>query len=360
MSPAQRRRVLVVEDSLTVRKRIVEVLSTRFDVVGEAADGRAAIDLCERLRPDAMTMDIMMPTVSGLAATEHIMAYCPTPILIVSASTNRGEIFKTYDALAAGAVDVLEKPLGDEPDGDWERRLVAALETVARIPVITHPRVRLRASRVAVPAAPSTTRPIDAAYDRVIAIGASTGGPRAVLTVLRELPADFPLPILLVIHIAEPFGTALAEWLDSQVAPSVRYARDGELLAALPRGSVLMATPGRHLQIRRRRVQLTTEAERHSCRPSVDVLFESLASEYRNNALGCLLTGMGKDGATGLAAIRAAGGTTLAQDAATSVVFGMPGEAVRIGAAGAVVPLDEIAAALLRWTHSDAQRERAS
>jgi len=138
-------RVLVVEDSVTMRKRLVEILAEApgLEVVGEAVDGREAIDLCERLRPDVMTLDMQLPDVTGLDATEHIMAFCPTPILIVSSSVNRGEVFKTYDALAAGAVDVLEKPRGDELDGVWEQRLVSAVRLVARIRVITHPRARL-------------------------------------------------------------------------------------------------------------------------------------------------------------------------------------------------------------------------
>lgn len=355
MTPVPKRRVLVIEDSLTVRKRLVEVLAGAFDVVGEAADGQAGIELCARLRPDVVTMDMMMPLKNGLEATEHIMAYCPTPILIVSASTNRGELFKTYDALAAGAVDVLEKPRGDEPDGEWERRLVAAVATVARIAVITHPRLRFRngSARVVPQQRAAATE------GRVIAIGASTGGPRAVLAILQELPANFPLPILLVIHIAEPFGTAFADWLDGEVALRVRYPRDGELLAAVGGGTVLMAQPGLHMEVRRQRIALTSEPERHSCRPSVDVLFESVAHEYGAHGIGCLLTGMGKDGAVGLAAIRTAGGMTIAQDAATSVVFGMPGEAVRIGAAVSVLPLREIAAALLKLSEQKSELRRA-
>ena len=138
-------RVLVAEDSLTVRKRLVEVLGEDPDleVVGEAADGKQAIELCERLRPDVVTLDMMMPVMTGVAAAEWIMAYCPTPILVVSASTNRGELFRTYDALAAGAIDVLDKPLGNEPDGAWEARLRATVKLVSHIKVITHPRAKL-------------------------------------------------------------------------------------------------------------------------------------------------------------------------------------------------------------------------
>src|SRR5215472_11143074 len=138
-------RVLVVDDSLTARKRLIEVLNAdpEFEVAGEAEDGKQAIELCRSLRPDVITLDMMLPVMSGVAVTEYVMAYCPTPILVVSASTNRGELYKTYDALAAGAVDVFEKPSGTNPDGVWERGLVSSVKIVARIRVITHVRGRL-------------------------------------------------------------------------------------------------------------------------------------------------------------------------------------------------------------------------
>src|SRR5262245_61842966 len=201
-------RVVVAEDSLTVRKRLVDVLSEDpgLEVVGEAADGKRAIELCTSLRPDVMTCDMMMPGLSGLAVTEYVMAYCPTPILIVSASMNRGEVFRTYDALAAGAVDVLDKPAGDEQADEWERRFVATVKLVARIRVITHPKGRL--SPWAAAAAEPTPGPFSALRTRqsLVAIGASTGGPSALVDILRGLPRDYPLPILLVLHIGAPFG----------------------------------------------------------------------------------------------------------------------------------------------------------
>jgi two-component system chemotaxis response regulator CheB len=358
-------RVLVVEDSLTVRRRLVDVLGADpgMEVVGEAGDGALAIELCERLRPDVATFDMMLPGTNGLTAIEHIMAYCPTPIVIVSGSTNRGELFKTYDALAAGAVDVLEKPRGDEPEGVWERKLVATVRLVSRIKVITHPRARLRgaatsqsaldAKRGAAAEVRGTRLGLDPgsepprASPRIIAMGASTGGPGAVLQILRGLPGDFPLPITLVIHVGEPFGAALAEWLDEQSPLRVTQARHGEPLPGVGDGRIIMAPPDRHLVVRQGRLLLTTDPARHSCRPSVDVLFESIALELGAGAAACLLTGMGKDGAEGLLAVRRAGGMTLAQDEATSVVFGMPREAILRGAARRVLPIDRMADALV-------------
>lgn len=343
-------RVLVVEDSLTVRKHLTEVLSAdpEIEVVGEAEDGKAAIELCQSLRPDVITMDMMLPVMSGLAATEYIMAHCPTPILVVSSSVNRGELFKTYDALAAGAVDVFEKMSGAEPPGRWERDFVSTTKLVARIRVITHPRGRLKHLRS--PASPaSALAPI--ACDRsgrrleIAVIGASTGGPAAIVEVLRGLPPTFQLPVLFVMHISEPFGAAFADWLDAQTPRRVVHAKDGDPVSSAI-GRVVMAPGGRHLVVQDRRLRLTSDPERHSCRPSIDVLFESVAREYGASAAACLLTGMGRDGAAGLLAIRNVGGFTIAQDEATSIIYGMPREAVMLGAADRVLPLGEIGSAL--------------
>ncbi|HET7185001.1 MAG TPA: chemotaxis-specific protein-glutamate methyltransferase CheB [Terriglobales bacterium] len=338
-------RVLVVEDSLTVRKRLVEILNDdpELEVVGEAADGKTCIEMCRRLRPDVLTLDMVLPVLSGLAATEYIMAYFPTPILIVSASANRGEVFKTYDALAAGALDVLEKPKADSTDVDWENRLVFKVKLISRIKPITHLKGRRRDGR-ARPAPPAPPRR-SPGY-RLVAIGTSTGGPAAVVEILKNLPGDFPLPVLLVIHIDEMFARHLAEWIESQSVLPVRYAMDREALPGVGHGLVLMAPPNRHLVVAGGRLSLNGTAERHSCRPSIDTLFESLAVEFGKQSIACLLTGMGKDGAAGLLAIRNAGGLTLAQDEATSVVFGMPAEAVKLNAAERVLGVHEFAPAL--------------
>jgi two-component system chemotaxis response regulator CheB len=342
-------RVLVVEDSLTIRRMICELLSAHadFEVVGEAADGQRAIELCGALRPDVVSLDMMLAGLSGLAATEHIMAHFPTPILIVSASTNRSELFHTYQALAAGAVDVLEKPRGDEFDGAWESRFVAALKLVAKIKVITHPRARLGLlGRSAVPAPAVKSGPASRAGN-VIAIGASTGGPSAIVEVLQGLPTGLGVPILIVMHIDEPFSSSFAEWLDAQTPHRVGQARDGDQLSSW-HGRVAMAPAGRHLSVRGGHLHLGSEPPRHSCRPSVDVLFESLASELGASVSACLLTGMGRDGASGLLAIRRAGGFTIAQDEASCVVYGMPREAALLKAAERILPLNQIGATLGR------------
>jgi two-component system chemotaxis response regulator CheB len=345
-------RVLLVEDSITARKRLGEVLGgdPELVVVAEAEDGKRAIELCRELRPDVITMDMMLPVMSGLAATEYIMAHCPTPILIVSSSTNRGELFKTYEALAAGAVDVLEKPNGHESNGSWERKYVSTLKLVSRIRVITHPRGRLgilgqpQGQRQLAPFPPVSRGQI-----KLIAMGASTGGPSAIVEVLRGMPATLPVPMLLVLHINEPFGTAFADWLDGQTEWRVKYAQDGEPIGSTG-GRVLMAPPGSHLVMRDGRLHLTLDPELHSCRPSVDVLFQSVARECGSEAAACLLTGMGRDGASGLLDVRRAGGFTIAQDEATSVVYGMPREAALLGAAERVLPLGEIGPALAALT----------
>lgn len=357
-------RVLVVDDSLTVRRHLCDILAAdpEIEVVAEAQDGREAIERCRELRPDVVTLDMWLPVMSGLTATEYIMAHFPTPVLIVSAATNRGELFQTYDALAAGAVEVLEKPTGDEDEGVWEEKLVSTVKLVSRIKVITHPRARLGSLgrtpsaaplnppvRSQVPPAPAA--PLSGASDRraisAIALGASTGGPSALANVLRAIPAGLPLPILVVLHIDDPFGVAFVEWLDDQTPHNVVTATDGEPISLAHR-RVTVAPPNRHMVVSNGRIQLTSTPERHSCRPSVDELFESLARECGASTIAALLTGMGQDGAAGLLAIRQSGGSTFAQDEATSVVYGMPREAALLGAAERVLPLDEIGPSIAR------------
>lgn len=341
-------RVLVVEDSLTVRKYLMDVLDSDpgFEVVGEAEDGKTATELCQVLRPDVISMDMMLPVMTGLAATEHIMSYSPTPILVVSASINRGELFKTYDALRAGAVDVLEKPAATASNQAWEQKYRQSIKMVSRIKVITHPRARMADRELLRRAGAIESRTPAGSRFRCVAIGASTGGPGAVVQLLKGLPSDFPLPILLVIHIGGPFGLALSDWLDTISPIRVRSATDGEPMPAVGQSGVIMAPPDRHLVVRGGRLWTTADSERHYCRPSVDVLLESLALEMGDSTIACLLTGMGRDGASGLLAIRQAGGATIAQDEDSCVVFGMPREAIQLNAAQQILALHDIAPAL--------------
>ena len=342
-------RVLLVEDSATMRYHLRESLAEdpELQIVGEATDGAQAVELVGRLRPDVVTMDMMLPTMTGLVATEHIMAEHPTPILVVS-SADRQELFSTYNALAAGAVDVLEKPRGDDTDVDWGRRLRSAVRLVSRIRVITHPRARLDGRRAAPEIPPAGTIGRSGGETlRLVAVGASTGGPRALTDLLRSLPYGFRPPVLCVQHIAasEPFAVAFSDWLAGQTGRDVSYARDWTPVESLA-GRVVLAPPDRHLQIRDGVLRLRDTPPRHSCRPSVDALFESVAAEYGPASAGCLLTGMGRDGAEGLLRMRASGAVTFAQDEASCVVYGMPREAALLGAAVYVLPPAQIAARL--------------
>lgn len=349
-------RVLVVDDSLTVRKRIVEALADDpgIEVVGEAADGRAGIELTQKLRPDVVTLDMVMPVMSGVAATEYIMAYCPTPILVVSASGNRGEAWKTLDALAAGAVDVLDKPQVTDDDTIWERKLRQAVRVVSKIKVITHLRGRLADAKPAVAPAVAPAITPRASGHRLVVIGASTGGPGALSNILSKLPPKFPLPLLVVVHIDRPFDASFASWLDGVSNLRVRQATDGMPLPRPGQPGVILAPAGQHLVVDHGRLRLTDDPERHSCKPSIDNLFESVARELGDQAIGCLLTGMGVDGAAGLLSMRCAGAYTIAQDEATSVVFGMPRQAIERGAATRVAGIDAIGPALMTLAQSRA------
>jgi two-component system chemotaxis response regulator CheB len=345
-------RVLIVEDSSTVRGRLRDVLAAEFDIVGEAADGAQAIEMCRRTRPDVITMDMMLPTMTGLAATEHIMAHSPTPILVVSSSANRGEVLDSYDAIAAGAVDVLEKPTGLDAAGAWEERLVATVRLVSRIRVIVHPRAALNeiGERPAGDgdgdddAAGSAAGPRESA---VIGIGASTGGPAAIVELLAELPAVLTVPVLLVQHIDATFAAAFADWLGQRTGRDVADALEWEPVAATV-GRIVVAPADQHLLVRHGLLRLSGEPRRHSCRPSVDVLFESMAREYGPAAAGCLLSGIGRDGAAGLLKLREAGALTMAQDEASSTVYGMPREAALLRAASKILPPDQLGRQLAR------------
>jgi two-component system, chemotaxis family, protein-glutamate methylesterase/glutaminase len=278
------------------------------------------------------------------------MAHCPTPIRMVSASSNRGQVLQTFDALAAGAVDVLDKPAAGTPEGVWERELVGAVKMVSRIKAIQRSSVnrRSRAVSAGVRVLETIALPLLESDEAVIvAIGASIGGPSAIAKILSEIPPDFPLSILLVIHSAPEFAQRLVQWVAtrSKTLP-VRVAVDGEPLTRPGHGEILMAPPDRHLVVGKGRLWVTNSPQRHLCRPSIDELFESVARECGSQAIACLLTGMGKDGAAGLLAVRQNGGHTIAPDEASSTVFEMPREAIALDAAQVAVPLADVAGTL--------------
>lgn len=354
MNQNKKIRVLVVDDSITIQNYLIATIHSdlRFEVVGKAENGQRAIELCQKLRPDVITLDMVMPMMSGLAVTEFIMAFCPTPILIVSSSINRGNLYKTYEALAAGAVDVISKLSENESDEAWENFFRATLHVVSRIKVITHPNGRMKKKEKEKDNRKDliSINPKEKKQISFIAIGASTGGPAAVLHILNSLPSHFPIPILLIIHIGEQFETSLTDWLDSESPFPVRCIKDGEMLPTVGIPQVIMAPPKHHMIIKNNKLVLTSDPERNFCRPSIDVLFESVANELGEKAIGCLLTGMGRDGAQGLLAMRKAGALTIAQDEATSVVYGMPREAAELDAAQFILALNEIASTLLCLT----------
>jgi two-component system chemotaxis response regulator CheB len=323
-------RVLVADDSEIFREVLSRVVAEDpgFEVVGVAANGFSAAALTRELRPDVITMDLNMPDADGFSGIARIMAETPTPILVLTANRVEAVGFK---ALSLGALDILEKPAADAELDAYGGVLRSRLRLLAGVKVIRH----LRGLRDRRPAAPSTAARVD-----LVVIGASLGGPRALATLLRGLPAAFPAALAVVQHIADGFTEGLASWLAQESRLEVREARDGDMLRP---GRVLIAPTGRHLVVGGEGVaRLSDEPPVDTFKPSVTPLFASAARHYGARACGVLLTGMGRDGADGMRRLREAGATTLAQDEATSAVFGMPRAAIELGAVARILPLDEI------------------
>jgi len=336
--PGDEVRVLVVDDSAVVREVLKRMLESdpAVHVVGMAADGAEAIELTAQLRPDLVTMDLMMPGMDGMEATERIMAYVPTPVLFFSSFFDREGPYSRPDALAAGALDVVEKP-SLLPDGGWDvvaGALVDKVKALARVPVITHVRganvlARQRAQE------PRLTPGLPPVID-VVGVGVSSGGPRVLDELLSALPANFSLAVLVVQHMAEGFISGLVSWVQQRCQLPVKVAEEGD--AVLPH-RVLFAPEWAHMVVLPTGHVHLSEADPVSGhRPSVDVTLLSLAKVYGSRAAGVLLTGMGHDGAAGLLAIRHAGGVTMVQDEASCVVFGMPRAAIELGAVQHVLP----------------------
>ena len=336
-------RVLVVDDSPTVRELLTQILQSDpgLRVIGTARDGEEAVRLAGQLRPDVITMDIRMPRLDGFQATKRIMQSVPTPIVVVSASVESEELKITFNAIRAGALTVVEKPAG--PAGPAFETIRAQLLTTVKLMAGVKV-VRRWATGMLRPAATVPPRAPAEVHTAVVAIAASTGGPGALYQVLRDLPADFPVPILIVQHIARGFGAGMVDWLRGTTRLAVATAQAGDTLQA---GRVLVAPDDRHLDLGRdgRVVLRPRSSDRELC-PSADVLFAAVARVLGQKALGVIMTGMGRDGVAGLKDLKAAGGRVLAQDEKSCIVFGMPKEAIAAGVTDQVVPLEQMARAI--------------
>lgn len=346
-------RVLIIEDSAVVRSLLEHTIKRdpRLEVAASVASAEEGIRLLPTLRPDIISMDIHLPGMDGLAATQRIMVEQPTPIVIVSSAVS-SEAATSLDALRAGALAVEEKPVGPaHPDFEpWARRLTNKLAIMSEVKVVRQRADRAwrplaGASAAAAPAdgvapPPADPAPAPAGPFRYLAVVASTGGPQALARLLGDLGPRFPLPVLLVQHITAAFTDSFVAWLDGVTPLSVTTARDGE--APRP-GRVYVAPAGRHLRLTGAGTLRTDDGPPvDGQRPSGTVLFESLARARGAATIGVLLTGMGDDGADGLLALRSRGGHTVAEDASTAVVYGMPGAAVARGAARESLPLQSI------------------
>jgi two-component system chemotaxis response regulator CheB len=336
-------RVLIAEDSVTVRELLAAILCADPDIeiAGTAKNGLEAIEMTKRLRPDVITMDVNMPELDGFEATKQIMIETPTPIVIISASVEVHDVAVSMNALRLGALALLKKPPGtDSPDfATAVAHLISTVKAMAGVKVVRH----WAKSEVST-ARPRVTNTRPSAPVRVIAMAASTGGPAALARVLTDLPAYFPIPILIVQHITEGFIGGLASWLNAVCSLKVSVAKDGDSLVP---STIYLADDGAHMGISSDfRIKLDHAGPIGGFRPSATYLFESVGKVFGPAALGVILTGMGQDGVEGLRVIKQAGGHVLAQDEPSSVVFGMPGEAIAQGLVDAVLPLQSIGSRL--------------
>lgn len=336
-------KVLIVDDSAVVRHILSDALSSEPDleVVGTAEDPYAARDLILELQPDVLTLDIEMPRMDGLTFLRKLMRYRPMPVLVIS-SLAQASCTAAVQALEEGAVEALGKPNGPYSVGELRKTLADKIRAAAAS------RVSMHAADPERQAAQKTPEEVAFRDSAVVAIGASTGGTEAIRQILEQLPGNFPGTVITQ-HIPAGFSKAFSERLNQSCSMEVKEAEDGDELRS---GRALVAPGGRHLLLRRSasgyRVALKDGPRVCYQRPSVDVLFASVAENARENAIGVILTGMGNDGANGLLQMRQAGSPTIAQDEQSCVVFGMPREAIQVGAAGQVLPLNRIAPAILR------------
>jgi two-component system, chemotaxis family, protein-glutamate methylesterase/glutaminase len=333
-------RVLIADDSATFRQLLATILAEDADLelVGEARNGEEAIALVDRLRPDIVIMDIHMPLLDGLEATKEIMMRAPTPIVIVSSAIDQRDVGLSLSATQAGALMAMSKPgqlLGGGYD-EFSTELRAMVKAMAQVKVVRRWAPALRPSR------PPPLEPSRAPQRiRLVAIGASTGGPAALRRILMDLPRDFKAPILIVQHIALGFAAGFAEWLAGSSPLRVKVAESGEPLTG---GTVYVAPDGLHLLATKSlRASLSDAGPVSGFRPSISLLFESAARAAGAEVAAVILTGMGTDGVDGLVHVREAGGVVLAQDEPSSIVYGMAKEAVDRGLVDATLPVEDIA-----------------
>ena len=347
-------RVLVVEDSQTARDLLLAIFASdvNIQVVGTAMDGEEAILRAQRLRPDVITMDIHMPKMDGLMATRRIMHLAPTRIVIVTANTVREDMDLSFEAIRSGALTVIEKPSLINPES-CERvlqtvRLMADVQVVHRWKSTGILKPSLIVDRLGGSAGTTQPGSITAGVQRrkVVGIASSTGGPAALAIVLKHLPVDYPLPILIVQHITRGFAGGLAEWLNTQTPLRVMVGQQGQQVQA---GTVYLAPDDHHMQINDNAcLNMVNEPPYKGLRPSANYLLSSLARVFGPQGAGVILTGMGDDGVEGMDLLHRAGGLTIAQDEQTCVVFGMPREAIERRAVDYVMGIERIGPALLQ------------
>ena len=355
--------VLVVDDNARIRADLRRLLSAQKDiaVVGEASSGRQVVRTIAMLKPDVVLMDADMPGMDGFETTVEVMTKAALPIIIVSASDETGTTDKAFRAMEAGAVALVALPSGTgESQGRREAEIVQTVRAMSEVRVV---RRRRRAAPAATPAPlamPLPAAPVRASRGAIdlVAIGASTGGPQTLQRLLVALPADLAAAVVVVQHITPDFQTSFVSWLGEATGLPVCLGEDGQVLR---RATVYVAPHPFQMGVdRERRIVLRDDPPENGLRPSVSYLFRSVAAAAPRRTVAVLLTGMGQDGASELAELRARGAITVAQDEASSIVHGMPGEAIRLGAAMYTLPPDEIAALLISVTGATAAGCRAA
>ena len=325
-------RVLVVDDSLVCREILAAILNAETDIqiIGQAESGKQAIELNRKLRPDLVTMDIQMPGMDGFSAIEEIMAQNPVPILVVTSVPLKDGIDQSFLAIKAGALDLVKKP---DPGSLEGRILVEKVRVLSGVKVIRHRRAR--------PASVSQlSREVASERIEVVALVSSTGGPKLLSELLGSLPREISLAFLLTQHLPDGFVAGFIHWLNQEIALQVDQAREGMRITP---GTVLVAPSETHMEVSERGVVHLSDAPAiQSHRPSGTPMLKSVAKVYGKRAMGIILTGMGRDGAEGLLSLRQAGGLCIAQDEASSLIFGMPKAAIELGAAERVLGVNEI------------------